>query len=237
MDQNSIAECERLFGGDEGQALIAAIGSTFLSSMATVNAGRRQEARSAMLVAARRAAVNPPSAEMLAKVSGAWSDALGMIGDFVAPLTPAAIAELDALVARVDDPTQTAGDLLRAVAIAGMGFSEAEFAWELEELAKAGYRPLALLCEGDPEVLKGLVHATASGASGIRPIGFAAMSSSEKVNDQVAAAVLRARSAAMTASTFHLLPAMVLLAAEHAEEDTPLHRVKRRAQETQALFH
>ncbi|WP_207791142.1 hypothetical protein [Allosphingosinicella flava] len=205
--------------------------------MSAVNAGRRQEARSAVLIAAQRAAANPPSAEMLAKVSGAWSEALKIFRDFASLLTPAAIRELDELVAQVDDPTEPAADILRAALVSGMGFSEAEYMWELDELEKAGYRPLALLSEGDPAILKSLVLATASGASGIRPIGFATMSSSAEANEHVAAAVCRARAAGLTASLFHLLPAMVLLAAHQAPKDSALYRLRRKAEEKRALFH
>jgi hypothetical protein len=236
MDEHSTAECERLFAGDEGQALITAVGSNFIPSMAAVNVGRRQEARSAILIAASRSAVSPPSAEMLARVSGAWGEALGIIRAFAAILTPEAIHELDALVARIDDPTGTSSQILRSAAVSGMGFSEAEYAWELDELAKAGFRPLALLSSGDPQVLRSLVVAAASGSSGIRPIGFATMSSSAEANEQVAEAVCRARSAGMTATLFHFIPAMILLAADRAQEDTPLNRVRMRAEEAQALF-
>ena len=237
MGEGMLDECERLFANGDGEVLIADIGSTLISSMAAVNIGRRQEARSAVLIAARRAAANPPSAEMLAKVSNAWNEALVVFRAFTALLTPAAIQELDDLVARVDDPTEPSAEILRAVIVNGMGFSEAEYAWALDELAKAGYRPLALLSEGDPAVLESLVHATASGASGIRPIGFATMSSSSEANDHVAAAICRARAAGMTASLFHMLPAMVLFAARQAPEGSALFRLGQRAGEKSALFH
>lgn len=231
----TLSHFRKVISNEAGIALIKALNTGLISDLASVNAGRRATVRSATLLSANRVATQP-SAELISRSVGAWSNSLGLIRDFAALLTAESIEELDDLVAQIDDPTKPYGDMLRTVAVVGMGFSDAEYNWIIDQLQRAGYCILRALSDGDPSVLRALTEAACSGDNGILQLGFLTIANSEKTNVLVSECVARARRANLTVSLFHLLPAMILAAAILGDESAPLAKLIAHLQTSRKQF-
>lgn len=221
---------------DSGETdLVFKANTSLIDMLGVVNAGRRATLRSAALVTANRIAAQP-SAGVISRTVGAWDDVLILLREFADTMTPEIIKELDELVAQLDDPTQSASDVLRWALINGMGFAPAEYEWELRQLERVGFRILFSLSDDDPRVLRALVDAAASGDSGMLQIGFVTTTDSESANMRVRDCIARSRALGVTASLFHLLPALILAAAHLGESHLPLPGLLARHQGLQKIF-
>ncbi|GAB3380059.1 hypothetical protein [Lysobacter fragariae] len=201
------------FADPAGRELLGRINNRLIPDMTGVNAGRRRAIRSAQLIAGNRA-VSAPDAALVSATITDWGRALDVVRAFAERLTPDAIRQVDALVAQVNDPTRMAGELLQLMVTTGMGFSPAEYKWMLNELQLASFEPLQLICDGDPRVLQAICRTAFAGDNGLLQVGFVDLGDDAEVNERVRGAFVRARRAGLTLSVFHLLPAMLLAAAE-----------------------
>lgn len=175
-------------------------------------AGRRREARVALLAKAEHASAEEwrVSRDRLGDAVQGFTAGLAALAELAATLRPLLTPALDDVLGLAADERHPLRTTLRETALS-LGFSGEEAGWLFTELGAVGFRPVALLGAGGFEDLETLLACISAGESGLLLAGFARLTGDPEVDERLEKVVVRLREKGLTAS-FFLVLAVVLAA-------------------------